>query len=123
RGSQSSNIRWVDHAQLPTERFNVTMKRNLQSAFPLGVILGLVAIFFLEYMDRSIKTPEELERVTHFASLGVIPAANSVNRADYGYQYSYGSKGEPKLRAVEADGTPQEPPQVELLPFREPRSP
>src|SRR5207247_9464210 len=99
RGSSTSNIHWVDHAQLPGGRLNVTMKKNLQSAFPLGVVLGLAAIFFLEYMDRSIKTPEELERVTKFASLGVIPAATSVNRAEYGYQYSYGTKGEPKLRA------------------------
>ena len=122
RGSNTSNIHWVDHADLPGGRFNVTMKRNLQSAFPLGVILGLAAIFFLEYMDRSIKTPEELERVTHFASLGVIPAATSLNGSDYGYQYAYNSKGEPKLRAVESD-MPATAPQVELIPFRETRSP
>jgi polysaccharide biosynthesis transport protein len=120
RGANTSNIYWVDHADVGSP-FNVTMKRNLQSAFPLGVILGLAAIFFLEYMDRSIKTPEELERVTHFASLGVIPSATSVNRADYGYQYSYGSKGEPKLRAVEDED--EVPAQVELIPFRQTRSP
>ena len=120
RGSNTSNIHWVDHAELPAARFNVTMKRNLQSAFPLGVILGLAAIFFLEYMDRSIKTPEELERVTRFASLGVIPAASSVNRSEYGYAYT--SRGEPKLRAVEADDTTPTA-QVELIPFRESRSP
>jgi len=119
RGSNTSNIHWVDHAEMPTARFNVTMKRNLQSAFPLGVILGLAAIFFLEYMDRSIKTPEELERVTRFASLGIIPAANSVNRSEYGYGYS--AKGEPMLRAVEPDTMSM--PQVELIPFRESRSP
>jgi capsular exopolysaccharide synthesis family protein len=122
RGSNTSNVHWVDHAPLPGARFNLTMKRNLQSAFPLGIILGLAAIFFLEYMDRSIKTTEELERVTRFASLGVIPSASSVNRSDYGYQYSYGRKGEPKLRAVGEDGTP-ETPEVELIPFRESRSP
>jgi len=119
RGSNTSNIHWVDHAELPAARFNVTMKRYLQSAFPLGVILGLAAIFFLEYMDRSIKTPEELERVTKFASLGVIPAANSVNRAEYGYAYT--SRGEPKLRAVEPDTAASA--QVELIPFTESRSP
>src|SRR5258708_30456747 len=87
------------------------MKKNLQSAFPLGVLLGLASIFFLEYMDRSIKTPEELERVTHFASLGVIPAASSVGRG-YGYRY-YGSRS--KLRAVANE--PAEPSQgIHLLP-------
>jgi succinoglycan biosynthesis transport protein ExoP len=118
RGSNSSNIHLIDHAQLPRERFNVTMRRNLQSAFPLGIILGLAAIFFLEYMDRSIKTPEELERVTHLASLGVIPAATSVGR-EYGY-------GVGKLRAVagpDAKADADRPMEVELVPFRDSRSP
>ncbi|HEX9984127.1 MAG TPA: polysaccharide biosynthesis tyrosine autokinase [Thermoanaerobaculia bacterium] len=118
RGSASSNIHWVDHAELPGARFNVTMKKNLQSAFPLGVILGLAAIFFLEYMDRSIKTPEELERVTKFASLGIIPAASSVSRSS---DYSYG-RGNPKLRAVE---TPPVDTQqgIELIPHTDGRAP
>jgi capsular exopolysaccharide synthesis family protein len=120
RGAGSSNnIHIVDHAQLPTARFNVTMKRNLQSAFPLGVVLGLAAIFFLEYMDRSIKTPEELERVTKFASLGVIPSANSAGRGGYGYGYGYG-RGTPRLRPV--TDTPDAQAGIDLLPHSDSRS-
>jgi capsular exopolysaccharide synthesis family protein len=117
RGSETSNIHWVDHAGLPGSRFNVTMKKNLQSALPLGVILGLAAIFFLEYMDRSIKTAEELERVTKFASLGVIPAASSVGR---GYGYGYGNRGSGKLRAVQP---PLDQSGIDLLPHVDSRSP
>jgi succinoglycan biosynthesis transport protein ExoP len=118
RGSASSNnIHVVDHAQLPTSRFNVTMKKNLQSAFPLGVVLGLAAIFFLEYMDRSIKTPEELERVTKFASLGVIPSANSASRGGYGYGYGYG-RGTARLRPV----TDTAQAGIDLLPHSDSRS-
>lgn len=120
RGSDTSNIHWVDHAQLPVSRFNVTMKKNLQSAFPLGVILGLATIFFLEYMDRSIKTPEELERVTHFASLGVIPAAGSVGGRGYG-EYIY-ARRQHNLRPVEAgDESPHKG--IDLLPHVDSRSP
>ena len=120
RGSASSNnIHIVDHAQFPGGRFNVTMKKNLQSAFPLGVVLGLAAIFFLEYMDRSIKTPEELERVTKFASLGVIPSANTASRGGYGYGYGYG-RGTPRLRPVAVPGEPQGG--IDLLPHIDSRS-
>jgi len=120
RGSASSNnIHVVDHAQLPTSRFNVSMKKNLQSAFPLGVVLGLAAIFFLEYMDRSIKTPEELERVTKFASLGVIPSANSASRGGYGYGYGYG-RGTARLRPVTDAG--DAPAGIDLLPHSDSRS-
>lgn len=118
RGSSTSNIHWVDHAQLPA-RFNVTMKRNLQSAFPLGIVLGLAAIFFLEYMDRSIKTPEELERVTGFASLGVIPSANSLVGRAYGYGVT---RGAAKLRPV-SDPPIDAAGGIDLLPHLDSRSP
>ncbi|HEV7427650.1 MAG TPA: polysaccharide biosynthesis tyrosine autokinase [Thermoanaerobaculia bacterium] len=120
RGSASSNIHIIDHAQFPTSRFNVTMKKNLQSAFPLGVVLGLAAIFFLEYMDRSIKTPEELERVTKFASLGVIPSANSAGRGGYGYGYGYG-RGTARLRPV-TDTPDASQAGIDLLPHSDSRS-
>jgi polysaccharide biosynthesis transport protein len=116
RGSATSNITVVDHAELPGGRHNVTLKKNLQNAVPLGLILGIAAIFFLEYMDRSVKTPEELETVTRFASLGVIPSAASMGRS---YGYSYGER-RAKLRAVDADGAAVG---VELIPHTDSRSP
>jgi len=117
RGSSSSNIHWIDHAPLPGGRFNLSMKKNLQSAFPLGVILGLAAIFFLEYMDRSVKTPEELEKHTRFASLGVIPAASTMTGAS---AYTYGKQRTP-LRAVE--NPDDKPAGIELIPHTDARSP
>ena len=120
RGNASSNVHWIDHAPLPGARVNLSMKKNLQTAFPLGLILGLGAIFFLEYMDRSIKTPEELERVTGFASLGVIPAASSMNRQrQYGYGSGYG-RSAPPLRAVSDDDKGGG---IELIPHHDARSP
>ncbi|HEU4889145.1 MAG TPA: polysaccharide biosynthesis tyrosine autokinase, partial [Thermoanaerobaculia bacterium] len=116
-GAASSNIHWIDHAPLG-HRFNLSMKKNLQSAFPLGTILGFAAIFFLEYMDRSVKTPEELERLTRFASLGVIPSASSIAARQGGYG-EYG-RGLPRLRAVE---TADKSAGVELIPHTDARSP
>jgi capsular exopolysaccharide synthesis family protein len=118
RGSATSNIHIIDEARLPGARFNLSMKKYLQNAFPLGTILGFAAIFFLEYMDRSVKTPEELERLTRFASLGVIPSAASMSaRPGYGNEYG---RALPRLRAVEtADKTAG----VELIPHTDARSP
>ena len=117
-GSATSNIHWVDHS-LPPYRFNLSMQKNLQSAFPLGLVLGLAAIFFLEYMDRSVKTPEDLERVTKLASLGVIPAAGSFSKQS-GYSYGYG-RTTPRLRAIE--GGDDKDGGVELIPHTDARSP
>ncbi len=120
QGASSSNVHWVDHAQGAGGRVNLSMNKNLQTAFPLGLFLGLAAIFFLEYMDRSIKSPEELERVTQFASLGVIPAAGSISR-QHGYAYGYGRSATPRLRAVEAGE--EKSAGVELIPHTDARSP
>ena len=117
-GNATSNVHVIDHALLPGGRFDLTMKKNLQRAFPLGLILGLGAIFFLEYMDRSVKTPEDLERVTQFASLGVIPAAGTVSR-QYGYNNGYG-RTTPRLRAVDAG---EKEAGIELIPHADARSP
>jgi polysaccharide biosynthesis transport protein len=119
RGSTSPNIHIIDSARRPGGQFNVSMKKNLQNALPLGLILGLAAIFFLEYMDRSIKSPEDLERMTGFASLGVIPAAGSLTK-QYGFRYGYGRSG-PALRAV--DGQGDKSPGIELIPHIDARSP
>ena len=116
RGSSSSNIHIIDPAQLPGGRFNLSMKKNLQSALPLGLIMGLAAIFFLEYMDRSIKSPEDLERMTRFASLGVIPKAGSITK-QYGYGYGRGGT----LRAVESPS--DQTSGIELIPHTDARSP
>lgn len=117
-GSASSNIHLIDSAQLPTGRFNLSMTKNMRTAFPLGLMLGFAAIFFLEYMDRSIKNPEELEKLTHFASLGVIPSAASMNAKQYGYGNGYG-RTTPRLRAVATDAQAG----VELIPHTDARSP
>ncbi|HUP61180.1 MAG TPA: polysaccharide biosynthesis tyrosine autokinase [Thermoanaerobaculia bacterium] len=119
RGTASSNVHWVDHAQMPGGRINLSTKKNLQTAFPLGLMLGIATIFFLEYMDRSIKTPEELERVTQFASLGVIPAAGSVSK-QYGMSYSYG-RTTPRLRAVQTED--DKAVGIDLIPHTDARSP
>lgn len=119
RGSSNSNIHWIEHAELPGGRANDSMKKNLKNAFPLGLALGLATVFFLEYMDRSVKTPEQMEQITGFASLGVIPAASSIGDS-YGYASTYG-RARNRLRAIDSDESPTH--QVELIPHTDSRSP
>jgi len=113
RGSNSSNIHFIERAELPGARFNSTMRKNLQSALPLGIILALAAVFFLEYLDRSIKSTEELERITGFASLGIIPSPKSMSGSSYGYGYG---KLKPVPKELPADG-------IDLVPASNPQSP
>lgn len=117
RGQDGSNIVIVSRADVPGVRFNESLRRNMRNAFPLGVVLGLAAIFFLEYLDRSLKSAEDVERTTGFASLGVIPSTR-VARRGYGY-YTYGSSAA-RLRSVTDDPRSSN---IDLLPHSSPRSP
>jgi polysaccharide biosynthesis transport protein len=114
RGSNNSNIHFVERAETPGYRFNASLGKNVKNAIPLGMVLGLAAIFFLEYMDRSIKSPEEVERLTGFASLGIIPSNESV-KGRSGQMY-----GEPRPRPVEDQPGVEV---VDLIPHTDPRSP
>jgi capsular exopolysaccharide synthesis family protein len=72
--SQTSNIIIVDPAETPPEpsspkKFS-TIVRN--SALALVAVIGL--IFGLEYLDNTLKTPEQVERYLRVPNIGAIPS-------------------------------------------------
>ncbi|MDX1583502.1 MAG: polysaccharide biosynthesis tyrosine autokinase [Thermoanaerobaculia bacterium] len=115
KGADSSNIHIIEDANQPGYRYNASLKKNLKNAFPLGLVMAVGAIFFLEYMDRSIRSAEELEQVSGFPTLGVIPAADRGGKPGYGYGYGFRSKEPPPSDDQDA--------RVELIPDRNPKSP
>jgi capsular exopolysaccharide synthesis family protein len=99
QGTRESNIRIIDRALVPGGAFRPSLRQNLTTGLGLGLMLGLGALLLLEYMDRSIKSPEEVERRLAVANLAVIPDVASTGRS-YGtglsYGYAYGRKGRKK---------------------------
>ncbi len=81
----------VERAEAPVSPFKPNKRANMMLGVVLGLLLGIVVAFFLEYMDDTIKTKEELERITDIPLFGVIPNITS-RRADvltrdlYAYQ-------------------------------------
>lgn len=67
------NIHVVDSAEIPKRPSKPTTGRNLLLALVIGLMGGLGLIFFFEYLDNTVKTPDDVER--HFALpyLGPIP--------------------------------------------------
>src|SRR5262249_7131301 len=48
-----------------------------------GLMGGVGLAFFLEYLDNSLKTPEEIEHYLHLPSLGVVPDFANLDRLTY----------------------------------------
>ena len=67
------NIRTLDEALAPVAHAFPRMDKNLALAFVLALILGTSLAFLLEFLDRSIKGIEDVEKAVAAPVLGVIP--------------------------------------------------
>ena len=65
----------VDRAVVPGAPFKPNLPLNILLGFGAGLVLGFGAAFALEWMDDTIKTPDDLTNKLALAPLGVIPVA------------------------------------------------
>lgn len=70
---RSNNISIVDRAQVPRQRFKPSLTLNLAIGLLLGLILGVLVAFVLEFLDDTLKTPEDIEQRLKLAVLGIVP--------------------------------------------------
>ncbi len=69
----SSNIRVVDRARPAPSPFRPNKKLNLALGLLVGLGLGVAGALFLEYVDNTIATPAEIERLVKLPVLAAIP--------------------------------------------------
>jgi capsular exopolysaccharide synthesis family protein len=72
-GAKPSNISIIDRAQVPMSRFAPSLSRNLMLGFLLGAMLGVLVALLLEYIDDSLKSPQDIEQHLRMPVLGIIP--------------------------------------------------
>ena len=96
-GMGTSYIKIVDRAVVPDKPFGPIPLRNAAVALILGLIFGVGFAFLADFIDNTIKEPEDMEHLTGLPSLGVIPqfAVNGTGRkygytSRYRYNYRYG---------------------------------
>ncbi len=72
-GITAGNIQVVDQAELPTSPFKPNKRLNLLLAVVVGLFLGIGLAFFFEYLDNTVKTPEDVQELVRLPSFGMIP--------------------------------------------------
>ena len=72
-GVKSSNISIVDRAEVPMGRFAPSLSRSVLFGLLLGGILGVMIALLLEYIDDSLKSPQDIEQHLKLPVLGIIP--------------------------------------------------
>ncbi|MES2785443.1 MAG: polysaccharide biosynthesis tyrosine autokinase [Pseudomonadota bacterium] len=71
----SNNITVVDKAEAPLLPFKPNMRQNVLIGLAIGLVIGLCLVFALEYLDDSIKMPDEVERALGVPLMGIVPMA------------------------------------------------
>ena len=78
-GLRPSNIRVIDPAMVPSGPSRPNRARNILMAFLVGLVGGLGLAFLREYMDNTVKTPDDIERLAKLPSLAVVPSFGSLD--------------------------------------------
>jgi len=112
-GLRSSNIRIVDPALVPSSPSRPQKARNILLAFLVGLVGGIGLAIFREYLDNTVKSPDDIESLTGLPSLAVVPSLPGLN----GHHQS-------RFSRLVGDSEPQAAggPRVELLSYVQPKS-
>jgi capsular exopolysaccharide synthesis family protein len=73
-GLRSSNIRVVDPALVPSAPSRPQKARNILLGLLVGLVGGVGLALLREYMDNTIKTPDDIEMLARLPSLAIVPA-------------------------------------------------
>jgi succinoglycan biosynthesis transport protein ExoP len=112
-GLRSSNIRVVDPALVPTSPSRPQKARNILLGFLVGLVGGIGLAIFREYLDNTVKSPDDIEAIAGLPSLAVVPSLPG----------SIGAHGG-RLSRLAREATPQSVsgPRVELMSYTTPKS-
>jgi succinoglycan biosynthesis transport protein ExoP len=83
-GLRSSNIRVVDPALIPGGPSRPNKTRNIFLSIVVGLLGGIGLALLREYLDNTVKTPDDIETLVHLPSLAVVPALSSSNGKRHG---------------------------------------
>jgi polysaccharide biosynthesis transport protein len=70
---ETNNLRVVEEAQVPKFPIKPQKLREITLAIITGLLAGIGLAFFLERLDNTIRTPEEVQRYLGSPVLGVVP--------------------------------------------------
>jgi succinoglycan biosynthesis transport protein ExoP len=119
---RASNVSIVDQAETPEYSSSPRKLMALGLFGSLALIIGIAAAFFIDYLDDTLRTSDDVDRYLNLPSLGMVPDFNKTNgRLAYGRQISrmLGPNGH---SGAQLEGTQISIPSTEIFVSRNPFS-
>jgi succinoglycan biosynthesis transport protein ExoP len=101
----ASNIQILDVAEVPREPYKPNKKKNLSIAILIGLLGGIGLVFFVEYLDNTVKTSDDIERKISLPSLGLVPQLGKKQEKDVCPIITFEDKKSPLSEAYRSIGT------------------
>jgi exopolysaccharide transport family protein len=81
---KTGNIRVIDRAEVSKNPVKPRKRRNLLLAVIVGLLTGTGLAFFFEYLDNTIKIPEDVKRHLKIPYLGPVPLFEPASKGNPG---------------------------------------
>jgi succinoglycan biosynthesis transport protein ExoP len=72
--SRANNVRIVEKAEIPKGPITPTSRRTWLLSLAVGLVASVAVAYGLDYMNDTIKTPEDVTRILKMPFLGLIPS-------------------------------------------------
>ena len=73
-GLEDSNVRIIEEATPPVVPVRPRKARNVAFSIAAGLVLAFGVAFALEYLDTTVKTPDDVERYLGLSVIGIVPS-------------------------------------------------
>jgi succinoglycan biosynthesis transport protein ExoP len=125
--TRDTNVHVVDRATIPGGPFYPSLRKDVTYGMLFGLLLGVGAALLIEFLDRTIKGADEVNRRLGLPTLAVIQDITDAGRTygygrRYGYGYGYGEKSVKAVGDQGGRGGSAPPRQIELVPHEMPRT-
>ena len=107
-GLKASNIRIVDPAMIPSTPARPAKTRNIALSILVGLVGGIGLALVREYLDNTVKTPDDIETLARLPSLAVVPSFAETNGHRKGTRFlTASSNGHEKRMELVAQHLPK----------------
>lgn len=82
QGGNVNTLTVVEEATIPTYPISPNIKMNVLVAAAIGLALAVGGIVLMEYLDDTVKTPEDIQRITKLPTIGTIAQIKGKTHAE-----------------------------------------